>query len=600
MKRCNYFLKKLNIFIVGIMLFVFSLPYFFTAVKADAEVSYTIENGVCRIFGIGEMEDFSTESTAPWHKDRNSIKSIVIEEGITSIGKLAFFQCENLRSVSFPDSIKKIGDYAFNECSKLRYVYFGKGLETIGKCAFAEDQSIEILRFPEELTAIGSRAFFACSSIYTLNIPSSVTELGEEVFAYCNSLVSVNFQANLSEIPTWTFYGCDKLTQISLSASTMAVADYAFKNCDSLQNIYYEGTEEKAEEVISSITNDISSISFSDFHFENDKESLDATYSGLIIQDDLVYSENREVMQTDNSSAVAIVNKDSSKNDKIISATINATVDNEDGWEDVVSFVKQVDKKIDGEIRIETFVFVLNDFSFNTDIMTELVDINTNITVEKPSSLTSIDFNRIESTENLQESYDFSYSVVENLQPTKNQIKEIGDSKSYNLNFAESVDFDFSPSIFFGDDFFGDVATLYQNVPGKGLEKLQSVVVDENGYASYYLQSTKNTTDYLVAMNVEGIAEQDVIVSTSPSSKNDNKYIDDLFEIEYVVTGVRLFMGMSLFQFFIAVFGVVTALVIAIGIVMFVLYRQKRLELVAQLQHGKANVEEIHKYLNEE
>ena len=52
--------------------------------------------------------------------------------------------------------------------------------------------------------------------------------------------------------------------------------------------------------------------------------------------------------------------------------------------------------------------------------------------------------------------------------------------------------------------------------------------------------------------------------------------------IQYVQTGVRMFMGLSLFQFSIAVGLVMVFLFIAVGIVMSVLYRKKKLELYYQ------------------
>jgi hypothetical protein len=49
--------------------------------------------------------------------------------------------------------------------------------------------------------------------------------------------------------------------------------------------------------------------------------------------------------------------------------------------------------------------------------------------------------------------------------------------------------------------------------------------------------------------------------------------------IQYVTTGVRMFMGLSLFQFSIAVFCVMLFLFVAVGVVMSILYRKKKLEL---------------------
>lgn len=46
--------------------------------------------GVLTISGSGEMKDFADSSSAPWYEKESTITSIVIGEGVTSIGNYAF------------------------------------------------------------------------------------------------------------------------------------------------------------------------------------------------------------------------------------------------------------------------------------------------------------------------------------------------------------------------------------------------------------------------------------------------------------------------------------------------------------------------------
>ena len=108
-----------------------------------------------------------------WYK--NSLESIVIPNGVTSIGERAFLYCENLKTVTLPDSVTEIGDMAFSYCHALREV-----------------------SLPKRLTKIGGGAFMMCSSLQTIKIPDSVTEIGVAAFLDCRALK--NLQSSVCSI----------------------------------------------------------------------------------------------------------------------------------------------------------------------------------------------------------------------------------------------------------------------------------------------------------------------------------------------------------------------------------------------------------------
>ncbi len=57
-------------------------------------VTWTLDDeGTLTISGTGEMEDWSTSSNVPWYSSRESITSVVVENGVTSIGERAFYHC---------------------------------------------------------------------------------------------------------------------------------------------------------------------------------------------------------------------------------------------------------------------------------------------------------------------------------------------------------------------------------------------------------------------------------------------------------------------------------------------------------------------------
>ena len=92
-------------------------------------VTWTLTNdGTLTISGIGEMADYYIFSV-PWYDTRSQVKTVIIKNGVTSIGNCAFADCSSLTSATIPDSVTSIGNWAFYGCSSLTDVYYG-GTET--------------------------------------------------------------------------------------------------------------------------------------------------------------------------------------------------------------------------------------------------------------------------------------------------------------------------------------------------------------------------------------------------------------------------------------------------------------------------------------
>ncbi|SDL27023.1 Leucine rich repeat-containing protein [Sarcina sp. DSM 11001] len=87
-------------------------------------LTWTLDGeGILTISGTGKMYDYTGENM-PWCSFNSSVKAIHIEEGVTSIGKNAFYWCRQLEDVTIPESMTKIGEYAFDGCAGLTNVYF--------------------------------------------------------------------------------------------------------------------------------------------------------------------------------------------------------------------------------------------------------------------------------------------------------------------------------------------------------------------------------------------------------------------------------------------------------------------------------------------
>lgn len=111
--------------------------------ECNSKIDWSLsQDGVLTISGKGDMPEWDdgASSMPPWYYDNKSqIKSVVIEGKITSIGKLAFYGCENLESVTIPKSVTYIDECAFDECTSLKEIRYGSDVEDWAKIEIDED-----------------------------------------------------------------------------------------------------------------------------------------------------------------------------------------------------------------------------------------------------------------------------------------------------------------------------------------------------------------------------------------------------------------------------------------------------------------------------
>lgn len=166
---------------------------------------WSISNGVLTVTGSGPMvayrytkdgQDYLVDT--PWKNNMDSIKKIVIKNGITSIGSDSFAGCENLESIELPDSLVTIGNFAFLNCTKLDNV-----------------------KLPSNLKSLGQQAFFNCSSLTKIVIPDSVNFIDAGVFGDCKSLSYAYIGRDVNDkfylFSDGIFAGCESLENIQVS-----------------------------------------------------------------------------------------------------------------------------------------------------------------------------------------------------------------------------------------------------------------------------------------------------------------------------------------------------------------------------------------------
>ena len=265
------------------------------------------EDGTLTISGNGDMKDYSDYSnTAPWKSNNNKIKQVIIEQGVTSVGKCAFKQCTSLTKVVLPEGLKSIGEYAFSDCNNLVEVNLPDTVETIGLQAFrycnmstitipasVTKMSSEVFSYcrslsevifqpgttriwdyefygcsslteitiPETVTSIGSGAFTS-TGLTSVVIPNGVVSLGSDAFSRCKNLNSVTLPATLTEVPDSLFSDCSSLTNVTMPNGITAIGSHAFSNCISLSKINLPDSVTEIKSSAFSMTKSLTSVHF--------------------------------------------------------------------------------------------------------------------------------------------------------------------------------------------------------------------------------------------------------------------------------------------------------------------------------------------------
>ena len=204
------------------------------------DLTWTLEDGTLTISGTGKMKDYypsNNDTTAPWGENCSLIKSVVISDGVTSIGYGAFYNCSSLTSVTIPDSVTSIGGHAFDGCSSLTSVTIPDGVTSIGNGAFYKCSSLTSVTMGNGVRSIGDYAFYNCSSLTSVTIPDSVTSIGYGAFYNCSSLTSVTIPDSVTSIGSEVFSGCSSLTSVTIPDSVTSIGGHAFDGCSSLTSV---------------------------------------------------------------------------------------------------------------------------------------------------------------------------------------------------------------------------------------------------------------------------------------------------------------------------------------------------------------------------
>lgn len=246
--------------------------------------------GTLTISGRGKMEDYWITIAPPWEAYRSFVNTVVIDEGVTTIGDYAFYYYSDLAVVTIPNSVASIGSWTFHGCSGLTTftvasnnpnycsdngVLFNKNKTYLIQCPAKTPGTYTI---PNSVTSIAFYAFSGCSVLTSILIPKSVASIGVSAFSGCSSLSLINVDAEnqhygsvdgilydihdeygkaqisivqvpnailgsvtipnmVTRIPDYAFSSRSGLTSVIIPESVTDIGRYAFYDCNVLTSV---------------------------------------------------------------------------------------------------------------------------------------------------------------------------------------------------------------------------------------------------------------------------------------------------------------------------------------------------------------------------
>ena len=174
---------------------------------SDANITIPEKVGDYKVTAIGKKAfEFDEE-----------IKSIIIPESVTEIGKDAFCN-SSLEEIKLPSTIRKIDEGAF-ACTYISEITIPEGVREISVSLFEECENLKSVSLPEGITRINKNAFWGCSALNEIRLPLTVTDIEEYAFTECKELKAIYIPKNAVLRSVLMFDGCDGITVYSAKGS---------------------------------------------------------------------------------------------------------------------------------------------------------------------------------------------------------------------------------------------------------------------------------------------------------------------------------------------------------------------------------------------
>lgn len=261
------------------------IAFFKVSGMCGDSLNWSLVDSILSISGSGPMYNFERFDSVPWYQYRYEIDSVILAEGITSIGDYAFMwcpfrtliipegvttighqsicACKNLNVISLPNSLEFVGEDNFASCNSLpidnnmRYAdtylveYLGgqikNGTKFIGYYAYKANNAITSVNIPDGVEYIECAAFGGCSKLSSITLPNSIRRIKASAFSG-TKISSIYIPDSVDIIENQVFAECNMLTSLVIPSHVKTVGEYSFSYCNRLQSVVIEEGVENIKE----------------------------------------------------------------------------------------------------------------------------------------------------------------------------------------------------------------------------------------------------------------------------------------------------------------------------------------------------------------
>lgn len=184
------------------------------------------------IFGAGSYE--ANDTYVP-----DSLKTVTISEGITTLPAGSFSNLPGLERINLPHSVVTVDLDAFTETTaefELTNEVFLTGSAYNRRHATNRELGLKgHLSIAKGVTTIGGYAFAYAPNLISASIPDTVASIRENAFGLCEQLKTVEIPDSVEIIGSYAFGSCYCLTEVKLGSGLTSLAADAFNGA----NVHY-------------------------------------------------------------------------------------------------------------------------------------------------------------------------------------------------------------------------------------------------------------------------------------------------------------------------------------------------------------------------
>ncbi|MDO5145536.1 MAG: leucine-rich repeat domain-containing protein [Eubacteriales bacterium] len=222
--------------------------------RCGPEAWYRYKDGVLTVFGRGVLYDYienfdekNLENDVRKRSYQNyasDTKKVVIEDGITKIGRGAFACFSGMEELQIRRRQTKviIGKAAFFECTNLKIISM-KNVSAIEFCGFGKCKKLKKADLPEGLVSVGKSAFLECVGLKMVVFPVSLRKVGDYCFFGCKRLSVVEEKGRVKQCGKFIFYEAKKKGKVICRSKKAARSTFVKKAKASGWKILPKGTK---------------------------------------------------------------------------------------------------------------------------------------------------------------------------------------------------------------------------------------------------------------------------------------------------------------------------------------------------------------------